>query len=81
MFLELALVLPIYAFWYGTLSLDIDIVIKAMTSLDNLLSNIYEEFDGVVDTLEEGVAQQRKTLKDAIQYGKVHLLPGKKETN
>ena len=34
----------------------------------------------VVDTPEEGVAQRkkRKTLKDAIQYGKAHLLPGKR---
>ena len=48
-----------------------------MTSLDNLLSNIDEGFDDVVDTPEEGVAQRKKreTLKDAIQYGKAHLLP------
>ena len=51
-----------------------------MTSLDNLLSNIDEEVDNVVDTPEEGVAQRekRKTLKDAVEYGKVHMLPGKK---
>ena len=51
-----------------------------MTSLDNLLSNIDEGFDDVVDTPEEGVVQRKKreTLKDAIQYGKAHLLPGKK---
>ena len=31
-----------------------------------------------VDTPEEGVCKKRKTLKDAIQYGKVHFLPGEK---
>ena len=51
-----------------------------MTSLDNLLSNIDKGFDDIVDTPKEGVVQRKKskTLKDAIQYGKAHLLPGKK---
>ena len=79
MFLKLALVLPInILIWY--ILIRYKHVIKAMSSLDNLLSNIDEDFDDVVDTPEEGVAQRKKreTLKDAIKYGKVHLLPGKK---
>ena len=54
-------------------------VIKAMSSLDNLLSTLTDE-NNVVDTPEEGVVERKKseTLKDAIQYGKAHLLPGKK---
>ena len=49
-----------------------------MSSLNSLLSTLTDE-DDVVDTPYEGVAQRkkRKTLKHAIQYGKVHLLPGK----
>ena len=79
MFLEVALILPIYILICYTL-IRYRHVIKAMSSLDNLLSNIDEGFDDVVDTPEEGVAQRKKreTLKDAIQYGKAHLLPGKK---
>ena len=51
-----------------------------MSSLDSLLSTLTDEgFDDVVDTPEEGVVQRKKreTLKDAIQHGKAHLLPGK----
>ena len=79
MFLELALVLPLYILiWYALIRYRH--VIKAMSSVDRLLSNIDEGFDDVVDTPEEGVAQlkKRETLKDAIQHGKVHFLPGKK---
>ena len=76
MFLELALVLPLYiVVWYVLIRYRH--VINAMTSLDNLLSNIDEGFDDVVDTPEEGVAQRKKReiLKDAIQHGKAHFLP------
>ena len=54
-------------------------IVKAMGSLDSLLSTLTDEGD-VVDAPEEGVPQRTKceTLKDAIQYGKTHLLPGKK---
>ena len=56
-------------------------VIKAMSSVDCLLSTLNDEgFDDVVDTPEEGVVQgkRRKNLKDAIHHGKAHFLPGKK---
>ena len=50
-----------------------------MSSLDNLLSTLTDEDDVVVDTPEEGISQRKKrdTLKDAIQHGKAHFLPGK----
>ena len=80
MFFELALVLPIYILVCYTL-IKYRHVIKAKSSLDSLLSTLTDEgFDDVVDTPEEGVAQRKKreTLKDAIQYGKAHFLPGEK---
>ena len=45
-----------------------------------MLSTLPDDENDVVDTPEEGVAQRKKkeTLKDAIQYGKAHLLRGKK---
>ena len=46
-----------------------------MTSLDNLLSTLTDDEDDAVD--QEGVAQ-RETLKDVINHGKTHFLPGKK---
>ena len=51
-----------------------------MSSLDSLLSTLPEGFDDVVDIPEEGAVQRKKceTLKDAIQHGKAHFLPGKK---
>ena len=81
MFLELALVLPLYILVSYAL-VCYQHVIKAMTSLDSFLPLLTdEEFDDVVDTPEEGVAQRKKReiLKDAIQYGKTHFLPRKKE--
>ena len=79
MFLELAL-LPIYLPYALIIYALIRYrrVIKAMRSLDSLLSTLTDE-DIVVDTPEQGVVQQRETLKNAIHHEKVHLLPGKKE--
>ena len=50
-----------------------------MSLLDSLLSTLTDE-DNVVDTSEEGVAQTKKhkILKDSIQNGRAHFLPGKK---
>ena len=78
MFLELALVLPIYILVCYSL-IRYRHLIKAMSSLDNLLSTLTDK-DDVVDTPEEGVVQRKKreTLKDAIHHGKAHFLPGKK---
>ena len=53
-----------------------------MSSLDNLLSTLTDDegFDDVVDTPKEGVEQRKKreALKDVIDHGKAHFLPGKK---
>ena len=66
MFLEVLLALPIYIFICYVL-ITYKHIIKAMTSLDNLLD-------------EEGVEQlkKRENLKDVIEHGKAKFLPGKK---
>ena len=79
MFLEVLLALPIYIFICYVL-IRYKHIIKAMTSLDNLLSTLDEGFEDVVDTPKEGVEQRKKreTLKDVIEHGKAKFLPGKK---
>ena len=72
MFLEVLLALPLYIFIFYVF-IRYKYIIKAMTSLDNLLSNL-----DVVDTPKEEVEQQRETIKDVIEHGKTKLLPGKK---
>ena len=51
-----------------------------MSSLDSLLPKLTDE--GFTMTYlrrkEDAQRKKRETLKDAIQYGKAHLLPGKK---
>ena len=78
MLLEVLLLLPIYILiWYALTRHKH--LIKAMSSLDSLLPKLAEGFDD--DILEErgGDCKKHETLKDAIQYGKVHFLPEKKE--
>ena len=79
MFLELALVLPLYIVILYVL-IRYRHLIKAKSSLNSLLSTLPDE-DDVVDAPEEGVVQRKKreTLKYAINHGKVHFLPAKKK--
>ena len=70
MFLEVLLALPLYILIFYVF-IRYKYIIKAMTSLDNLLTTLD-------DTPKEGVEQQRETIKDVIEHGKTKLLPGKK---
>ena len=72
MFLEVLLALPLYIFIFYVF-IKYKHIIKAMTSLDNLLSTL-----DVVNTPKEEVEQQRETIKDVIEHGKDKFLPGKK---
>ena len=52
-----------------------------MNSLDSLPPKLIDE--GIDDDIpekggEDAQRKKRKTLKDAIHYGKAHMLPGKK---
>ena len=78
MLLEVLLVLPIYLFiWYVLIKYKD--LIKAMSSLDSLLPKLTDEgFDDISEEGGDAQCKKRETLKDAIQYGKAHLLPGKK---
>ena len=76
MLLELGLVLP-SSILICYVHIRYKHVINMMSSLDNLLVNLTDErFDDNIP--EEGVCKKLETLKDAIQYRKVHFLPGKK---
>ena len=71
MFLEVFLALPLYIFIFYVF-IRYKYIIKAMTSLDNLLTTLD-------DTPKEGVEHQRETIKDVIEHGKAaKFLPGKK---
>ena len=75
MFLEVLLALPLYIFIFYVF-IRYKYIIKAMTSLDYLLSNL-----DVVDTPKEGVEQQRETIKDVIEHGKDKILTKEKKGN
>ena len=60
MFLEVLLALPLYILIFYVF-IRYKYIIKAMTSLDNLLTTLD-------DTPKEGVEQQRETIKDVIEH-------------
>ena len=77
MFLELALVLPIYLFiWYVLIRYKH--LTKAMSLLDSLTKLTDEGFDEKIPEEEKGVCKKHETLKDAIQYENHICYMGKK---